>query len=168
MLPAPIPDNDAERLAALYELLILDTPPEERYDKIVAFVAAEFDVPICLISLLDRDRQWFKASVGASVCETSRDISFCGHAIMARDIMEIPDTVLDPRFADNPLVTAAPHIRFYAGAPLILSSGIVLGTLCIIDTKPRRLDDIEKAILCTVRDLVVLELGKPHKESQHA
>jgi GAF domain-containing protein len=159
MQAAPTPDNEAARLAALYELLILDTPPEERFDKIVQFASSEFDMPIVLISLLDMERQWFKASVGASVCETTRDISFCGHAIMRPDIMEVPDALDDPRFADNPLVTGKPFIRFYAGAPLQLASGLRLGTLCLIDTKPRTLDALELGILGTLRDLVVMELA---------
>ncbi|SFF77620.1 GAF domain-containing protein [Duganella sp. CF458] len=163
MIPAPTPSNEAERLAALYALLLLDTPPEERFDKIVAFAAEEFEVPIALISLLDTDRQWFKAAIGlGATCETGRDISFCGHAIMRAEILVVEDALLDQRFADNPLVTGAPHIRFYAGAPLILSNGYALGTLCIIDTRPRRLDPIELAILSTLRSLVVQELEASH------
>ncbi|NRR30763.1 GAF domain-containing protein [Oxalobacteraceae bacterium] len=167
MLAAPTPDNEAERLAALYALLIMDTPPEERFDKVVAFAAAEFDVPIVLISLIDSQRQWFKAGVGLDVCETARDVSFCAHAIMRPDIFVIPDALADPRFADNPLVTGAPNVRFYAGAPLIVASGAALGTLCLIDTKPRQLCPIEQAILTTLRDLVVQELDHP-AEAPHA
>lgn len=158
MLAAPIPDNDTERLAALYQLLILDTPPEQRYDKVVQFAAAEFDMPIVLISLIDAERQWFKAAVGLEVCETGRDISFCGHAILQPDIFMIPNALEDARFADNPLVTGFPELRFYAGAPLRLSSGYTIGTLCLIDTKPRQLDRTELAILSTLRDLVLQEL----------
>lgn len=160
MQPAPIPDNEQARLAALYELLILDTPPEERFDKIARFAADEFDVPIVLITLVDTERQWFKASVGLAVCETARDISFCGHAIMRPDIMVVPDALDDPRFADNPLVTGEPHIRFYAGAPLALPSGARLGTLCLIDRRPRTLDALELGILGTLRDLAVMELAE--------
>ena len=158
MQVAPIPDNEAERLAALYELLILDTPPEERYDKIVRFAAAEFDVPIVLFTLLDANRQWFKASVGTEVCETDRDASFCSHVILSDAIMVVPDALQDPRFADNPLVTGEPHIRFYAGAPLTLRSGVRLGTLCLIDRQPRTLDALDLGILGTLRDLVLMEL----------
>lgn len=158
MLVAPIPDNDDDRLAALYELLILDTPPEARFDKIISFAVNEFEVPIALISLLDRERQWFKSQIGLTVCETGRDVSFCSHAILKSDIMVVPDASQDLRFADNPLVVGSPWVRFYAGAPLILPSGMALGTLCIIDTKPRPIDEIELAILSTLRDLVVLEL----------
>jgi GAF domain-containing protein len=160
-----LPDNEAERLAALYALLILDTPPEQRFDKIVGFAASEFDVPIALISLIDRERQWFKASIGLDVCETGRDISFCGHAILARDIMVVPDALEDPRFADNPLVTGEPGILFYAGAPLVLPSGAALGTLCLIDRRPRTLDAMELGILATLRDLAVLELGRAEGEA---
>jgi len=158
MQVAATPDNESARLAALYELLILDTPPEERVDKIAAFAAAEFDVPIATITLVDTERQWFKARVGTEVQQTGRDVSFCSHAILAPQIMVIPDALSDPRFADNPLVTGAPFIRFYAGAPLTLPSGLRLGTLCLIDRRPRTLDALELGILGTLRDLVVLEL----------
>jgi GAF domain-containing protein len=159
MLAAPIPPNEAERLAALCATLLLDTPPEQRFDRIVAFAAQEFDVPMALISLVDSERQWFKAAVGmGQTCETERGISFCGHAILRAEIMEIPDAALDPRFSDNPLVTGPPFIRFYAGAPLITRSGYALGTLCIIDTRPRRLDGMELAILSTLRTLLLREL----------
>jgi len=159
MQAAPIPLDDAARLAALHALLILDTPPEERFDKIAAFAAAEFDVPIVLVTLVDTGRQWFKARIGLPVCETGRDISFCGHAILQPEIMVVPDAREDVRFADNPLVTGDPFIRFYAGAPLQLPSGERLGTLCLIDRVPRTLDALELGILSTLRDLVVLELA---------
>jgi GAF domain-containing protein len=158
MLPAPIPADDDARLRALRELLILDTPPEERFDRIVEFAAAEFDVPIALISLVDRDRQWFKARVGLDACETAREISFCGHAILQRDVFEVLDATLDPRFADNPLVLGAPFVRFYAGAPLVLPGGAAIGTLCLIDTRAREFDAMDRAILGTLRDLAIAEL----------
>ena len=159
MLPAPIPTDDADRLRALRELLILDTPPEERFDRLVAFAASEFDVPIALISLIDRDRQWFKARIGLDACETSRDISFCGHAILQSDLFQVLDALQDPRFADNPLVVGAPFIRFYVGAPLALPGGATIGTLCLIDTQPREFDAMDRAILGTLRDLAVAELA---------
>lgn len=160
MQVAPFPDNESARLAALYELLILDTPPEERFDRIAAFAADEFDVPIATITLVDTNRQWFKAKVGTELCETGRDISFCSHAILDDAIMVVPDAAADPRFADNPLVTGQPHIRFYAGAPLVLNSGLRLGTLCLIDRAPRTLDALELGILGTLRDLAVMELAR--------
>ncbi|KQV87196.1 hypothetical protein ASD15_28560 [Massilia sp. Root351] len=169
MLAAPTPPNEAERIAALYALLILDTPREERYDRVIEFAAAEFDVPIALMSLIDSDRQWFKSGVGLTACETGRDVSFCSHAILRAEIMVVPDALADPRFADNPLVTGPPHIRFYAGAPLLLPNGYALGTLCIIDTRPRRLDDVEMAILSTLRGLVMQELqSQAEAEVPHA
>ncbi|MYM27653.1 GAF domain-containing protein [Duganella sp. CY15W] len=161
MLAAPIPSYDSERLAALRAMLILDTPPEKRFDKVVQFAAQEFDVPIALISLIDANRQWFKARVGLDVCETGRDVSFCGHAILQPDIFVIPDARADARFADNPIVTGAPYVIFYAGAPLPMPSGYVIGTLCLIDHKPRTLDTTELAIFSSLRDLLVEELSNP-------
>ncbi|WP_157270950.1 GAF domain-containing protein [Azohydromonas aeria] len=160
MLPAPIPVDESERLAALRELLILDTPPEERFDRIVNFAAAEFDCPIALISLVDSRRQWFKARVGLEACETSRDISFCGHAIAQDGLFMVEDARQDERFVDNPLVLNAPHIRFYAGAPLRCGAGSHIGTLCLIDTRPRRLDSIDQCILTALRQLVEDELKR--------
>ncbi len=166
MLAAPIPDNDKERLAALRALLILDTPPEERFDKIAQFTAQEFDVPVVLITMIDEDRQWFKARVGLDICETGRDVSFCAHAILQPDIFLLPDARTDERFADNPLVTGPPHVIFYAGAPLLMPSGYAIGTLCLIDHQPRHLDTTELAILSSLRDLLVEELSNP-TEAQH-
>lgn len=158
MKPAPIPENEKERLAALHALLILDTPPEQRFDRITAFAASEFDVPIALISLVDESRQWFKSKFGLDVCETSRDLAFCAHALHSTEPLIVPDALEDERFFDNPAVTGAPHVRFYTGAPLVLPSGLIAGTLCIIDTQPRQLDATDLAILGTLRDLAVLEL----------
>lgn len=159
MKTAPIPPFDAERVAALRHLMVLDTPPEERFDRLVAFVASEFDVPVALISLVDENRQWFKSKIGIETCETSRDISFCAHALNSYDgFLLIEDALEDARFHDNPLVTGPPFIRFYCGAPLVLPSGMVVGTLCVIDSKPRGMDKLDIAILGSVRDLVLTEL----------
>lgn len=158
MTAAPLPENEAERLAALRRLLLLDTPPEERFDRIVEFAAGEFNVPIVLISLVDSDRLWLKAKIGLDACEAPRSTSFCAHAIHSQESMIVPDATLDPRFSDNPLVTGEPGIRFYAGAPLALEDGHRLGTLCLIDTEPRTLDALDLAILGTLRDLAVSEL----------
>lgn len=158
MLPAPIPANDSQRLDALRQLLILDTPPEQRFDRLVEFATQEFRVPTALISLVDENRQWFKARVGLGATETPRDISFCGHALELPDVLVIPDALLDPRFADNPLVTGPPHIRFYAGAQLRLPDGHVLGTLCLISPEPRTYDAVDRAIHLALRDLVMEEL----------
>lgn len=158
MLSAPIPANDAQRLQTLRELLILDTPPEQRFDRIVQFAQGEFEVETVLISLVDENRQWFKAKTGLDACETPRDISFCGHAILQPDILVIEDALDDPRFADNPLVTGPPFIRFYAGAPLEPRPGLRIGTLCLLGPQPRRLDRMDLAILGSLRDLVQAEL----------
>lgn len=153
MTPAPIPADEADRLTALRELLLLDTPPEERYDRLVRFAAEQLNVPIALLTLVDGQRQWFKSRVGLEVAETARDISFCGHAIMKSELFVIEDASVDPRFFDNPLVTGEPNIRFYAGAPLQDIRGHNIGTLCVIDTKPRKLDQVERAILDALRNL---------------
>jgi len=169
MLSAPIPANEDERLQALRDLLILDTPPEQRFDRIVEFAAAEFNVPVAMLTLVDSRRQWFKARFGLPICETARDISFCGHAIHSAAILVVPDARVDERFVDNPLVTDDPYIRFYAGAPLLLPSGHAVGTLCLIDRRVRKLDAVELSILSTLRDLVVEEILTPAAalETQH-
>ncbi len=155
--PATPPD-EAQRLQALRDLLVLDTEPEERFDSITAFCATAFRVPIALVSLIDADRQWFKSRQGLDACETGRDISFCGHAILQDDPLVVPDALEDPRFADNPLVTGEPKIRFYAGMPLRLSSGVRVGTLCLIDRKPRRLEPEDLVLFRDLARLVVREL----------
>lgn len=132
--------DEEKRLRTLRALNILDTGPEERFDRITRMAKRIFDVPIALVSLVDEDRQWFKSSIGFNVSETPRDISFCGHAILGDQIFIIPDTTKDKRFADNPMVINEPHIRFYAGCPLIFVDGSKIGTLCIIDDKPRHFD----------------------------
>ena len=139
-MEAPLPANETDRLAALYGLDVLDTEPEKDFDDIVALASHVCGVPMSLVSLLDTDRQWFKARVGTDLTETTRDLSFCAHAILGRDLLVVPDARQDARFADNPLVTEAGGIRFYAGAPLVTSDGFGLGALCVIDSEPRRLD----------------------------
>ncbi len=135
------PANEKERLKELRSLNILDTTPEERFDRLTRMVKRVFDVDIALVSLVDENRQWFKSRVGLEASETGRDISFCGHAILGNEVFVIEDTQNDERFHDNPLVTGPPNIRFYAGAPLRYMNGSKLGTLCIIDRKPVALDD---------------------------
>lgn len=154
----PIPEDEEQRLEALRRLRILDTGREERFDRLVRLASALFNVPIALISLIDRDRQWIKSSCGLDRKETPREVSFCAHAIMHREVMIVPDSLLDRRFADNPLVTGDPHIRFYAGAPLILEDGSCGGTLCLIDLRPRDLGDKDVRLLQDVADMVRQEL----------
>jgi adenylate cyclase len=141
MKEAPIPANDAERLAALYSLNILDTSPEERFDRVTRLATKLFNVPIAYISLVDANRQWFKSACGIERQETTRKISLCSHAIAQDEPLIIPDTLLDDRFYDNPLVTQDPKIRFYAGCPLQTASGHKVATLCIADRAPRSLCD---------------------------
>ena len=155
---ARTPPDEAARVAKLHQLAILDTPPEERFDRITRIAAATFDVPIALISLVDRDRQWFKSCVGLNTRETPREVAFCAHAVEQGADIVVPDTLLDDRFADNPLVVAGPRIRFYAGAPLLMSNGLCLGTLCVVDTRPRHLTAAELATLHDLRDMVLEQL----------
>lgn len=162
------PGNEARRLAELQGLAILDTPREERFDRIARIAAASLDVPIALISLVDRDRQWFKSCIGLEVRETPREVAFCAHAVEQGADVVVPDTLLDERFADNPLVTDGPRIRFYAGAPLLTATGSCLGTLCVADTRPRELSAVELATLHDLRDMAVEQLARPAPASSEA
>ena len=155
---AGLPADEDRRLAALRGLAVLDTPADERFDRVTRIAAAALDVPIALVSLVDRDRQWFKSCFGLDARETSREVAFCAHAVEHKTEVVVSDTLLDERFADNPLVVAAPRIRFYAGAPLILEDGSCVGTLCVIDTRPRDFGEAERATLRDLRDLVMREM----------
>ena len=159
------PGNEKQRLATLRSIDILDTDPEERFDRLTRLAKRVFDVPIAMVSLVDENRQWFKSKVGVDACETSRDISFCGHAILGDGPFIIDDALRDDRFADNPLVTDEPGIRFYAGMPLRHLNGTKLGTLCIIDRKPRSLDDEELAMFRDLADMAESELSAIHLAS---
>jgi diguanylate cyclase (GGDEF)-like protein len=148
MKVAATPWNEVERIAALQALDVLDTAPESEFDALVNAAAAVCDAPISLVSLVDTDRQWFKANHGlAGATQTPRDIAFCAHAILQDGVFEVPDAGLDYRFADNPLVSGAPDIRFYAGAPVRLSNGQCVGTLCVIDREPRVLNERQREVL---------------------
>jgi phosphoribosyl 1,2-cyclic phosphodiesterase/CheY-like chemotaxis protein len=155
---ATIPRDEERRLVALRALKILDTQPDDRFDRITRLASALFDVPIALVSLIDEKRQWFKSCYGLSMRETSRDAAFCAHVVYDREPMIVPDTFLDTRFADNPLVTNDPRIRFYAGCPLILDDGACIGSLCVIDTRPRSLEGSDLARLRDLADLAVQEI----------
>jgi GAF domain-containing protein len=167
-MKANIPSQEAARLEALRQYRILDTPAEQTYDDITALAAFICDVPIALISLVDTDRQWFKSKVGIHVDETSRDISFCAHAILGEDIMIIKDALNDQRFDDNPLVTCAPNIRFYAGVVLRTPEGHPIGTLCVIDHHPRELSEQQKKTLKALARQIVMQLELKRTSAQLA
>ena len=158
MTTYPIPPNENERLNVLHALNLLDTPPEEVFDRITRLVARVLDVPIALVSLVDTDRQWFKSRVGLDAIETPRELAFCAHAIVQTSPMIVPDATLDERFADNALVTSNPNIRFYAGVPLRSVSGLSIGTLCAIDSKPRKLNADEINILIDLAAVISKEV----------
>ncbi len=150
MPAAPLPKNESKRLETLLGYQILDTEAETAFDDLTRLAASICDTPIALVSLLDQERQWFKSRVGLPALETCRQIAFCGYAILQSDIFIVPDAREDPRFTDNPLVTQAPYIRFYAGVPLINPEGYALGTLCVIDHKPRQLSPHQLEALTTL------------------
>jgi hypothetical protein len=150
---APTPDNEPARLKSLRALGLLDTEPEEKFDRITRLATALFDVPAATITLVDESRQWFKSRQGTTLRETSRDASFCAHVVYNQKPMVVIDTLNDPRFADHPLVLGGPRIRFYAGYPLILDDGSCVGSLCMLDTRPRTLDQPD---LDNLRDLALI------------
>lgn len=154
MVAAPRPPNEEARLASLHGLRVLDTPPEERFDRLTRLARRLFEVPIALVSFVDGERQWFKARIGLDADETPREHSFCAHAILSDDVFIVPNAHLDERFLDNPLVTEAPHIRFYAGKPVRAPDGARVGTLCIIDSEPRTLDEEDVRLLADLAAMV--------------
>lgn len=159
MIAPPVPVDEADRLLNLQCLRILDTQPEERFDRVTRLARRMFGVDICLVSLVDSDRQWFKSRQGLDAAETSREISFCGHAILNDDILIVNDTLKDVRFADNPLVTGDPEIRFYAGRPIRGPNGFPVGTLCLIDREPRDFAQEDKVCLNDLAGMVEDQLA---------
>ncbi|RMF98065.1 MAG: sensor domain-containing diguanylate cyclase [Gammaproteobacteria bacterium] len=159
MLKPPLPHNETLRLKSLHALRVLDTAPEERFDRVTRLARNVFKVPIALVSLVDQDRQWFKSRTGLAASETPRDISFCGHAICGEEILVVRDARLDERFHDNPLVAGEPGIRFYAGCPLHAPDGLRVGTLCLIDRQPREFGDSDRDMLQSLSELVEAELA---------
>lgn len=153
-----IPQNEAERLHALRALQILDSSHEERFDRVTRLAKRLFGVPISLVTLIDEDRQWFKSAQGLNVSETTREVSFCGHAINQPGLFIVPNVLNDERFYDNPLVTDAPHIRFYAGYVLKLRQGINIGTLCLIDSKPRDMNEEDQQLLQDLGEMIEQEI----------
>ena len=157
-MQAAKPKNEEARVAALEKYAILDTDPELAFDDLTLLASFACKTPIALISLIDEQRQWFKTRVGLSISETSRDVAFCSTVILQPEIFVVPDALADERFRDNPLVVSEPHIRFYAGAPLITEDGYALGTLCVIDQKPRELEPDQKDALKALSRLVLAQL----------
>ena len=148
MLQPNIPNNEKQRLQALWSLGLLDTEPEERFDRITKRAVEEIKVPISTITLIDKDREWYKSCQGIHLKELPRNISFCAHALTSNQLLIVEDTLQDKRFVDNPQVTGVPYIRFYAGVPLHnRQSGQIVGVFCINDTKPRRLTKEEFVML---------------------
>ena len=170
MPTAPYPANERERLAALQQCNVLDTASESAFDDVTQIAAYLCQTPIALVSLIDRDRQWFKSRVGLAVPETDRKLAFCAHAILQDDILIVPDSFADARFADNPLATGEPHVRFYAGVPLITAEGYALGTLCVIDHVPRQITSEQiQTLKALARQVVVqLELRRNFAEVQRS
>lgn len=155
----PAVTNEAQRLASLHQLLILDSPYEILFDSIVKLASEACAMPIALISLVDHDRNWFKAQVGfQSIRETHREQSFCAHAILDDKIMEVKDVNQDERFKNNELVIGEPHITFYAGAPITMPMGEKIGSVCVIDTKPNELTETQKIVLIGLADIVAKAL----------
>lgn len=153
-MQCPIPENETQRLAAVRSYDILDSPPEMDFDALTRVAAYSFSAPVAVVGLLDSDRLWFKSRLGLDVPQLDRQIAFCAHAVMQPGkVLVIDDLLEDARFKENPLVTNAPHVRFYAGAPLVDPNGFALGTIAVVDTKPRSLHKKEKSVL---RDLSVL------------
>jgi diguanylate cyclase (GGDEF)-like protein len=162
MVPAPFPQNEFARIALLRSLNILDTAPEERFDQLTRIARRLFSVPIAQVTLVDSDRQWFKSGAQLPVTETPREFSFCAHAILGDEIMHVENALEDERFADNPLVTGDPEIRFYAGCPLRVGEHR-LGTLCLIDSKPRSFSAEDEQVLRDLAEMAELNLTSESK-----
>ena len=158
MIKPPIPSNEMERLESLRTLKILDTTPEERFDRITRLAQRAFSVPIALVSIVDANRQWFKSRQGLEATETTREVSFCGHAILNEDVMVVTDAADDERFHDNPLVTCDPNIRFYAGYPISAPDGNRIGTLCVIDRESREFSQEDIQLLQELGAMIEEEL----------
>jgi GAF domain-containing protein len=157
-MSAPVPKNEVQRIKVLWQYDVLDTVPEAVFDELTLLASHICGAPVALITLVDEDRQWFKSKVGTTINETGRDISLCAHAILQKELFIVPDAMLDERFKHNPLVTSAPKIRFYAGAPLVTPDGHALGTLCVLDMVPRELTADQRQALQVLSRHVMTQL----------
>lgn len=156
MLDAPKPKNEAQRLAVLRHLRLLDSVPDACFEAVTRCAQAATGAPVALISLVDDDRQWFMCRIGLDAKETPRAVSFCGHAIHSADPFIVPDARRDPRFADNPLVTGPPHVRSYLGLPLVIANGaFALGTLCVIDREPRQWPKVHVSVITDLAKIAI-------------
>lgn len=155
----PPQSNEAARLAALYGYRILDTGFEEAFDRLTRWARDHFQVPVALVSLVDTDRQWFKSACGLGIRETPRDVAFCNYTILHSHPMVVEDALEDPRFRRNPLVTGEPHLRFYAGAPLMTEERLALGTFCLIDYAPRRFSSADRLLLHKLAQVTMAEMN---------
>ncbi len=165
----PLPENEARRLEVLRQYDILDTPPEQAFDDLALLAAQICQTPIAMVSLVDGNRQWFKSKIGLEATETAREVAFCAHTILNRhEVLEVSDASADPRFADSPLVTADPHIRFYAGAPLVTPDGQALGALCVMGREPRVLTEDQRAALRALSRQAVAQLELRRQAAQLA
>lgn len=158
MQPFPLPENEPQRIRSLHALELLDTEPDERFNRLTRLAQRLFDTPIALLSLVDSDRQWFKSRVGLDIRETPREASFCTYAIMDDDVLVVPDATADDRFRDHPLVVNLPEIRFYAGCPVKAPDGSALGTLCVIDHEPRNVSEEDTRVLRDLAQVLEQEL----------
>ncbi len=166
-MQAPLPLNEGERLFILRSLNLLDTPIDERFDRITRILCNALDVPVSAISLVDEARQWFKSAQGMPQRQTLRSESFCAYAILSDDIMVVEDAMLDNRFAENPLVKAGPKIRFYAGVPISIRNTFHIGTLCAMDTAPRKLSEAQKDLIRDLCKMVESEIAASQMCESH-
>lgn len=161
MQTAPIPEDEKERLEAVHRMAILDTKPEERFDRLTREATEKLKVPISTIAILDSNREWFKSCTGLDQKESDRAISFCGHALLTKELFIVEDTLEDNRFKDNPMVTGFPFIRFYAGQALLdYNTGKSIGVFCIKDTKPRKLSVDEVGLILDFANMAEIELNR--------
>jgi GAF domain-containing protein len=167
-MKVPRPTQEAERLAALRQYNILDTPAEQAYDDITALAAYICDAPIAIVNLVDGERQWFKSTVGFDLSETSREVAFCAYTVLDRETMVVNDALADERFANNEFVTCVPGIRFYAGVPLVTPTGFSIGTLCVVDHRPRELTEFQQKTLEALARQAVAQLELRRVSSQLA